>query len=109
MSADLIARLKAATGPDRQLDNAIAEWAGFQVPDASSEGWPLAYTASIDAAMTLLSDDWFWEIRQTVRRDRVFVALFAVSGNGAVYAGGPSVAVAICLARLRQAEREGAR
>ena len=53
MTAELIARLERATGPDRELDNAIAAAVGFKVPTANSEGWPLHYTASIDAALTL--------------------------------------------------------
>lgn len=52
MSADLIARLEAATGPDRELDHTIdmtitGEWT-YYAPE---------YTRSIDAALTLLPDN----------------------------------------------------
>ena len=63
MSQELIARIEAATGPDREIDRAImellclapdyaADWGGrgFERPA------PFAYTASIDAALTLVPD-----------------------------------------------------
>lgn len=65
---ELIARLEAATRPDRDLDAAIAPLAGLRLVeeghplgrccyDQAGHGVPLpAFTASIDAALTLVSD-----------------------------------------------------
>ena len=56
----LISRLERASGPDRELDGAIAEAIGAQ-PDSEGAvfgcpGWPPSYTASLDAAVTLVPD-----------------------------------------------------
>jgi hypothetical protein len=51
---ELIARLEAATGPDRQLDVDIfveVAWTG-----QGDERTPPAYTSSIDAALTLVPE-----------------------------------------------------
>ena len=50
---DLIRKLEAATGPDRSLDEAIFVIAKYE----PSEKLP-AYTASIDAALTLVPEGW---------------------------------------------------
>lgn len=59
---DLAARVEAASVPDRELDRAI-ELAVF--PDRLSppvELELLAYTSSLDAAMTLVPEGWVWSI-----------------------------------------------
>lgn len=73
---DLIKRLEAATGPDRELDADIfcAVNPGYSVYLAEDGTWecmksgeygPLVaphYTSSIDAALTLVPDGWAWRI-----------------------------------------------
>lgn len=76
----LAVRVEAATGADRELDEAIAEALGWSripnptfagglvgrwaKPDGSWTGHngPPQYTASIDAAMSLVPEGWRWTI-----------------------------------------------
>lgn len=53
---DLIERLEKATGPDRQIDNAIEAAIDLPKPTNPDDlpGWPPYFTASIDAAITLV-------------------------------------------------------
>lgn len=53
--ADIIARLEKATGPDRELDDAIG--ATLERP---CKNWP--FTASIDAALTLVPGGFRWKL-----------------------------------------------
>jgi hypothetical protein len=55
---DLIERLEKAAGPDRQLDNAIEEAVDFPKPANPDDlpGYPPYFTASIDAALTLVPE-----------------------------------------------------
>lgn len=58
---DLIAALEAATGPVRELDFTIAAAAGW--PDSPySHAHARRYTASIDAALSLVPDGWSWQV-----------------------------------------------
>ena len=60
---ELIARLEAATGPDRELDAAIAVQVGIN-PDYQGDGrygCP-KFSASLDAALTLVPEGWEWSI-----------------------------------------------
>lgn len=77
---DIIARLEKATGPDRELDGDISEAIGFSPVDyrrgeprwASMywfqlsdrvDPWPCPpYTASIDAALTLVPEGADWNV-----------------------------------------------
>ena len=74
--SEIIARLEAATGPDRELDAEIAVYLGWQRPDAKrpyawtrpigpdgsvttcNDSFIPRYTASVDAAATLLLPGW---------------------------------------------------
>ena len=70
----LIARVEAATGPDRELDEAIEKVVIPSVKDLTrAEGGrfhpvygrvsePAFYTASLDAAASLVPSGWQWEI-----------------------------------------------
>lgn len=76
--ADLIAKLEAATGPDRELSARIfcAVTDGAEIGRNSLGGpiiqqhgaeWPLdevvpTYTASLDAARSLLDAEWYWRV-----------------------------------------------
>jgi hypothetical protein len=64
MSAALLAlaeRCEAATGPDRELDKAIFDALPFDALPKGIEGIA-RYTASLDAAMTLVPEGALWEV-----------------------------------------------
>lgn len=109
--ADLIARLERATGADRDLDEAIAEWR-FQDDMATkrTSKWgpvPRYYTASLDAALTLVPEglDWLICSRRRNFQDGYYVHIM----NGDVNRDGRSVsvawhpipAIALCIAALK--------
>lgn len=97
----LIARLKAATGPDRQLDAAIWEAIfpaeqGTLAPD---------YTTSLDVALTLIPDDWTaWELRSAGRKTRFTAELSQLreidGGGGWVFGRASTPALAMCIAAI---------
>jgi hypothetical protein len=60
---NIIAKLEAATGPNRNLDALIADAIGLPVPNDPA-GWPLRYSESIDAALTLVPEGWAWSVRE---------------------------------------------
>ena len=70
---DLIGRLEAATGADRELDAAIAQAFGFQgwtegamwfaQQIGAGEIVAPAFTASIDAALTLVPANALWSVK----------------------------------------------
>jgi hypothetical protein len=51
---ELAERVEAATGPDRDIDHAIANLTNY-----ATVGEVLTYTASLDAAMTLVPEGWY--------------------------------------------------
>lgn len=88
MLEGLIERVEAATGPDRELDCEIAIAAGA-VPDDmersfhpnvwrgiyDNRSWRAPeYSASLDAAMTLVPRGWIVEIRRYFNSDGEYVA-----------------------------------
>ena len=100
----LIARLERATGPDRELDNAIWALLGQPLPDDPA-GWPPLYTASLDAAMTLLpkGEDWAeWSIGFGFiggqARARIWIGDELSDGQKNV---GATPAIALCIAALK--------
>ena len=116
---DLIARLEAATGPDRALDAEIAEACGTMphgLTRALSNGepaewwwdgedclWPPEFTASVDAAITLAPNDLMWFLGRLDSSDMRFCA--TISERGAVgsktWRGfSASPAIALCVAAL---------
>lgn len=128
MTNELIARIKAATGPDRGLDAEIAE-AVSAVPEGYGRAvvhgctlpywWhktdshaphftPPAYTASIDAALTLVPDGWDYRFeRHTDLDNKRFVTLWTVESEGEFDCKGRSkhsLALAVCAAALRVKE-----
>lgn len=88
-------RIAAATGPDRELDYAIAKYFGTAklliVP---------VYTGSLDAAVTLLPEDFaYWEVNTDNGAGcRATIVMNASDEKVEVYAATP--ALAICLARI---------
>jgi hypothetical protein len=88
--ARLIARVEAATGPSYALDGDISRVAGLP-----PERVPKAYSASLDAAMTLVPAGKYWSLMRDGLRDR-YLAL--VDGFSAAAA---TPALALCAASLR--------
>lgn len=71
MTADLITRLESADGPDRELDADIHESIGNIVDRGCPITWHYEdetprYTASIDAALTLVPEGWHMSVNTTV-------------------------------------------
>lgn len=108
-------RCEAASGPDRKLDRLIDhhKWP-IKQPDyhlalSLRDEWDVpAFTASIDAALTLVPEGWTWSLDQTQRapyRDCGRADLYAPGGGikpadiSDIYAATP--ALAICAAALR--------
>jgi len=118
--SDLIARVEAATGPDRELDDAIADaiftgrhrccikglsdesggmWM-FTYPDGSI-GSSLRFTGSTDAALTLVPEGWVFSV------DTLDGYPDAVVGNNqrsivrADYIRAATPALALCAAALK--------
>lgn len=106
--AGLAARCEAATGPDRKLDLFIAKAICFF--DGSRASYSLnqnlfpKYTASLDAAMTLVPEGWDWgiahfgprgsEAQMWPRGDRT-------SDRKVIGSSDTSPALALCVAALR--------
>jgi len=62
--ADLIARLEALEGPDREADLLILECAHTEAEierEMDIPGYPRRYTSSLDAALTLVPGGWLWQ------------------------------------------------
>ncbi len=70
MTADLLSRLEALTGPDREVDGAIYCAVGHRMIAECWPHWTAAqrdlatphYTASLDAALTLVPAGWQWQV-----------------------------------------------
>ena len=89
---ELIVALEAATGPDRALDAYIGEYLGITLVDVWEDF--LTYTASIDAALTLMpahmSVVWF-----RISSVAGFVNVEGQRGQGA------TPAISFCIAALK--------
>ncbi len=126
--SDVIARLEAATGADRELEKLIALACGWSAPDidgvcgpnydkrdaykwrtptGEAFGWfPPAYTASLDAALALVGEklpEWWPEL---ILRQSDASAKVCAEGNRAFYAKAPTPALAVLLALFRALPRE---
>lgn len=115
MSADLIARLEKATGPDRKLDGLIhrivlkvPEWrrgptilGPFEGPNGGAITSPL-YTASIDAARTLiLPEHSFGGLAQVSPADWLMMIFSRTYGRARWEGEAPTAELAICIAALK--------
>lgn len=98
--SDLIARLEKATGPDRQLDNAIWFSLDQPLPDDPA-GCPLRYTASLDAALTLVPAGFYWSVLGSDHYGQAWVD--KLDGRGTFKSGKSSAGpiIALCIAALK--------
>jgi hypothetical protein len=113
---ELIAALEAAEGPDRALDAAIAVAAkavpyDFEPAFMTAE-WRAIYddrhwrapdfTASIDAALTLVPEGAFWSITMRgVKRGGFHACCALRDHNGLEWHEGTTPAIALCIAALK--------
>lgn len=116
---DLIERLERATGPDSELDEAIALVLGWTHQKMRGDAKPYwrkpgvteyymrsivpAYTASLDAALTLVPEGWMWDVSSSgcawiMRNDD------SICDSQIVIGGVKSPAIALCIAALRARE-----
>ena len=122
--ADLIARLEAATGPDRALDAEIArdvcglvihEWPDWIARTSAMHDFPALwptpfYTESVDAAMTLIPDGFWWTVGAgRTRPDEPLYGAFIYDGDDLVGSGETEVsaAIALCVAALKARGERG--
>jgi hypothetical protein len=66
-TTELVERIEAATGPDRELDAAVGEAVGAEplmICDTGNVPIYSSFTASLDAAMSLVGDAW-WFVERT--------------------------------------------
>ena len=93
----VIGRLEKAARPSRELDGLIAAGFLIELPEDCA-GWPPHYTASIDAALALLPDDFHWELKRAPHRRGYFCEAWAVGGKVVAAIGdAASPAMAVCL------------
>lgn len=108
----LIERLVAATGPDRELDGAIAVCMGWTFQKMKGDQRPYYrkpghleyymrdeqpyYTSEISAALTLVQKDMHWNLHGKAGDEKNSSA--SVYGERAI---APTPAIALCLAALR--------
>jgi len=104
---ELIAKLETATGPDRELDIAIAYAC---LPLHHSGRWSVvtapAFTESLNAALSLVPEEWTaWELRSSGRKTRFSADLSRLTecdaGEDWAHGRGPTPALAICVAAIK--------
>jgi hypothetical protein len=101
----LLARVLEGTGPDRELDGDIDAAIGW--PDSSYfHHHTRRYTASLDAALTLVPDGRAWTVGQNIHHWYWSASVNALDEDGAPKSigwGGPSnsPALALCAACIK--------
>ncbi len=93
MTADLIARLEAASAGSEVLDTAIKKVVGRNDPAACWEAKP--YTTSLDAAVALVPDELGWMIRRLPSGACMAVVEMCRPAHAA------TVPLAVCIAALK--------
>lgn len=97
---DLIARVEAADGPDRELDAEIGRIAAERflgyIPPEPQRGC-IRYTASLDAAMTLRPEGAVWKVE-----DHPVYGISAVVQDQQSYAATPALALTAAALRARK-------
>ena len=125
-TAELIEKLERADGPSRELDEAIYELmggcnhkrtkyyavqsdTGFTCLDCGKDTYGAkyapSYTASIDAAMTLVPEGWSYTVAWLHRNGRATVAMFHAKLNEQ-RAESQTPAIALCIAALKAKEAD---
>jgi hypothetical protein len=123
--ADLIARLEAATEGSHELDGRVyCGVNGLVFRSVSSRGFhfepdahgththvtPTPFTRSIDAALTLVPEGWYWSINTSATADAAAASCFFASVRGRAAKGrdpegfcrhGATPALALCVAALK--------
>jgi hypothetical protein len=105
----LLARVLKGTGPDRELDLDIDDFMLKHGPESDQSRNPryvLPYTASLDAALTLVPEGKAWTVGQNVHHWYWSASVNALDEDGAPKSigwGGPSnsPALALCAAALQ--------
>lgn len=111
----LLAKLEAATGPSRELDEAITRAIGFKLagysanvpiwwnPDDKYVGVAPHYTSSLDAAMTLVPEgSWWWLHHQVAYpTDDGYQAEVWPLIPPYLKSRAPTAALALCIASVR--------
>lgn len=101
MTQKLIARIEAARGPDRALDWEIHLRDGLE--GVGMYGRHPSYTASIDAALTLMEKGWHWALGWNgpdSGHPNATASVFTTSGAMEKGAGA-TPALALCAAALK--------
>lgn len=110
----LAARVMTLTGPDRDANKALVPLVGLRLVeeghplgsccyDANGHGVPLPnFTASLDAAMSLVKPEWADSIHLTAFRAIVWDSIARADGDDAVGRMARSVTAAALLARAEQ-------
>lgn len=127
MLSELIGRLEKSTGPDRELDCAIAYAVDFkcegtettwrQLVDQIGMEYAVAnatrfhsfwreaipqFTGSVDAALTLVPEGWNWQAQGNDVLGRVKpYAIMGLPGQAEADGMGASPAIALCIASLK--------
>jgi len=95
----LIERLEALSGPNFAVEQEIVRIIN---PQATRLTMPPAYTASIDAAMTLVPEGWGRMFNQSENGLHCNVCLArSYPTNAVVYSEAATPAIALCIASLR--------
>lgn len=109
MSAELIARLEKATGPDRTIDLELARLQGVLVMRRKLDGSGNEehtyhhYTESIDSAMTLFPDEAYLP-HIKLERSPDFGHQWHASYRRMYFGHAPNAAIALCIAALKARE-----
>jgi len=106
----LIARLEKATVPDRELDRAIGRAVGVEIVSDYANGLNRVikdiphYTASIDAALTLVPEGMDWDVNNMTGNGdyRSYVMYLSAPGEWTSRSGKAiNPAIALCIAALK--------
>lgn len=103
---DLLRRLTEATGPDADLDHAIADTLGLDVDKVAAFSPVSRFTGSIDDALKVVPEGWTRDVDATAPWMGVDVELFAPAGGAPDRIKGSHEieAIATCIAGIRARE-----
>ena len=115
-------RVEALDGPDREVDVEVALCTGWENRLGAKQEWlkpngfastegPPYFTASLDAAMTLVPDGWLWEVGNYAAKGDATVThpnYNPDTYNGIqVWVEAKTPALALCAAALRARSKDG--